>query len=141
MDMALKSACAALGAVLTFLTGTPDALFYTLVTLLALDYLSGVLAAAHNRCLDARTGWRGIAKKIVTLFVVMLAASVDRLALGQSGALRGAVIAFFIANEGLSLLENAARMGVPIPKILLRLLQRLKADGEPPQDGAPLERM
>lgn len=122
----LEVVLAALGALL----GGNDALVSALLGLMALDYVSGVMGAFVSKKLSSDAGFKGIFKKALLLMTVGAAALIDRKVLGAGGALRGAVIGFYISNEALSLLENAAALGLPVPKKLKDALKQLRSNGE-----------
>lgn len=125
MEALIKSVFAAVGATLAWFFGGFDVVFYALVAFATVDYISGVIAAYIKKQLDSSTGFKGILKKVAMFLVVGIAAVIDRVALGSSGVLRSAIICYYIANEGLSLLENAGKMGLPIPEKLKRALTQL----------------
>lgn len=112
----------------SYFFGGWDILLQVLVTLIVLDYISGVLAGYTAKELSSRVGYLGIIKKVSILIVVVVAVMLDRL-LG-SDVIRLAVCSFFIGNEGISLLENAADCGVPIPKKLLIALKQVRGEDE-----------
>lgn len=116
------------GVVSEYFFGTWNAALEALVWAMVIDYLTGVIAAYINPrlMLDSRTGFRGICKKILILLLVSLAHFVDN-ATGQQ-IVCTAVIWFFLGNEGLSILENAAKAGVPIPDRLRQTLQQLSTE-------------
>lgn len=130
----LKLLAALGGGILMWLFGEPDGFFYALLALVALDYVSGVCAAFTEGALSSSAGAKGLVRKVGIFLVVAVAAILDRHILNGSGLLRGAVISFFVANEALSITENAGRMGLPVPKKLLSALDQLKSsqqdDGE-----------
>ena len=123
------------GAVCSFLFGSLDGLLIALLTFSLLDYFTGVLAAAAAKELSSSVGFRGICKKLLLFILVAVANMIDMQILGGGGALRTAVIFVFIANEGLSIVENAAELGVPIPKKLREVLAQLREKGENSDDG------
>jgi len=128
---AVRWASAGLGGLAGFLIGEINGLVYALIAMMAIDYATGVTAAFIEKRLDSAAGFRGIAKKVFILLLVITANVLDRNLLGGTGAARACVICFYAANEGLSILENAARIGVPCPPYLRRALARLKeADDE-----------
>ena len=118
----------AAGVASEYFFGTWNAALEALVWAMAIDYLTGVLAAYINSrlMLDSRTGFRGICKKIFILLLVSLAHFVDN-ATGQQ-IVCTAVVWFFLGNEGLSILENAAKAGVPVPEKLRQTLRQLSTE-------------
>ena len=92
---------------------------------MALDYVTGVMCAIIDKKLSSAVGFKGVCKKVLILFMVGIANIVDLHVIGSGSALRGAVIAFYLSNEGLSLLENAAYIGLPIPDKLKAVLEQL----------------
>ena len=125
----IKFAVSLFGGILTWMFGAPDGLLYALLALVVLDYISGVCAAFTEGKLSSAEGAKGLVKKVGIFLVVAVGAILDRVIIGDGGLLRGAVISFFIANEALSVNENAARLGIPIPKRLAAALAQLK-DGD-----------
>ncbi|MCL2698038.1 MAG: phage holin family protein [Oscillospiraceae bacterium] len=114
------------GAAIGFMFGELDGLFYALIAFVALDYMSGVAVAVARKCLSSEIGFRGICKKIMVFMVVAVAHIIDEHIIQSGAGLRTAAIFLFIANEGVSLLENAGEMGVPFPEKLLSVLQQIK---------------
>lgn len=102
----------------------PDRLLLALIIFMALDYLSGVLCAIAARRLSSAVGFRGICRKVLILVLVGVANAIDTL-LGAGAALRSAVLIFYLSNEALSLTENAAQLGLPIPEKMKRVLAQL----------------
>lgn len=102
----------------------PDRLLLALIIFMALDYLSGVLCAIASRRLSSAVGFRGICRKVLILVLVGVANAIDTL-LGAGAALRSAVLIFYLSNEALSLTENAAQLGLPIPEKMKRVLAQL----------------
>ena len=96
-----------------------------LLVLMALDYLSGVMCAIEDRTLSSAVGFRGVMKKVLLLMLVGVANVLDVHVVGGGAILRGAVICFYLSNEGLSLLENAAYLGLPVPEKLKDVLSQL----------------
>lgn len=121
---------AGVAAVCTFLFGAPDVWLMTLLAFIVIDYVSGVIGAYINHELDSRVGFIGILKKTMYFFVVAVAHCVDA-ATGAGGVLQSIAIGVLIANEGISILENCAKCGIPIPERLLKALEQIKGeDGE-----------
>lgn len=125
MKELLQSIFAAIGGTLAWFFGGMDGLFYALVAFATADYISGVAQAIVNKRLNSAVGFKGIARKVLIFLVVGIAAVVDRTVLGSTGVLRSAVICYYIANEGISLIENAAKAGLPIPEKLRGVLEQL----------------
>ena len=116
---------AAIGGWLGWFMGGCDGLLYALIAFVAADYITGVMCAIIDKKLSSAVGFKGICKKVLILFMVCIANIVDLHVIGSGSALRGAVIAFYLSNEGLSLLENAAYIGLPIPDKLKAILEQL----------------
>lgn len=129
MENILKVIVAASGATLSYLFGEWSALISVLVAFIVIDYLTGVLAAYYNRQLSSQIGFKGIVKKVMILSLVAVANLVDH-TVGDSSFIRDAVIFFFLANELLSILENAAKTDLNIPKVLRKAVEHLKSRGE-----------
>jgi len=117
------------GGVTGFLFGELDEFFYALIAFVVLDYITGVIAAVARRSLSSEIGFKGICKKIMIFAVVAVAHIIDSQVIKSGSALRTAALFLFIANEGISLLENAAGMGLPIPEKLMKTLGQLKLRG------------
>ena len=92
---------------------------------MVLDYITGMMCAISDKKLSSEVGFKGICKKVVILLLVGVANVVDVHVVGTGSALRGAVICFYLSNEGLSLLENAAHIGLPVPDKLKAVLEQL----------------
>lgn len=125
----IKAIIAAIGGVIVYWLGGLDTILICLLAMLVIDYISGILAAIHNKNLNSEIGWKGIVKKSFTLLVVALAFVIET-ATGNAFAIREVVIMFFIANEALSMIENAGKMGLPIPQKLIDILEQLKKKGD-----------
>ncbi len=121
----IQVACTAIGGWLGFFLGGLDGLLIALIIFMALDYVTGIMCAVLDKTLSSRVGFRGIFKKALILIMVGIANVVDVHVVGTGSALRGAVICFYLSNEGLSLLENAAYIGLPIPEKLKDILAQL----------------
>ncbi len=118
----------AVGAFLGGVLGGYDGFLYALVTLMTIDYISGVLVAINNKCWSSAIGSKGITKKVYILLMVIVGNIVDTRLLGYGNVVRTAVIFFYITNEGGSIMENATRLGLPVPKKLVEVLAQLKDD-------------
>ena len=110
----------------SFVFGDMDGIFIALIALIILDYISGVIAAIIEQKLSSAVGAKGIAKKLFMLLIVAVANIVDINVIGEGHVLRTVTTIFYIANECISLIENAGRIGVPVPKKLIDVLEQLK---------------
>ena len=121
----IQIAITAIGGWLGYFLGGLDGLMIALIVLMTLDYVSGVMCAIIDRKLSSAVGFKGVCKKVFILMLVGVAHIIDLHVVGTGSALRGAVICFYMSNEGLSLLENAAHIGLPIPDKLRDILAQL----------------
>ena len=121
----VQIAITAIGGWVGYFVGGMDGMLIALIVLMSLDYISGVMCAIMDKSLSSAVGFRGIAKKVLILMLVGVANILDIHVVGEGSALRGAVIAFYMSNEGLSLLENAAHIGLPVPDPLKNALAQL----------------
>ena len=121
----VQIAVSAIGGWLGYFLGGVDGLMIALIVFMVLDYLTGLMCAVLDKKLSSAVGFRGIFKKALILIMVGIANVVDVHVVGTGSALRGAVICFYLSNEGLSLLENAAYIGLPIPEKLKEILSQL----------------
>ena len=126
MDNIFKNILAGVCTILSFLFGDMEGLMIALIALIILDYISGVIAAAVEKRLSSEVGAKGIAKKIFMLLIVALANIVDINVIGDGHVLKTVTVVFYICNECISLIENAGRIGVPVPKKLLDVLEQLR---------------
>lgn len=125
----LKYVFIVIGGYIGFYLGSIDAFIYTLLAFVIADYITGVLRAGVERKLSSSVGFKGIAKKIVIFIVVGIANLCDvNLIKGDGTMIRTAIIFFYIANEGLSILENTMAIGLPVPEKLREMLEQLKED-------------
>ena len=114
-----------IGAVGNYLWGGWDMALQTLIGLMILDYITGIICAGKDQMFSSAIGFRGLGKKVVILIVVAVAVLIDRI-IGTNGIARSLVIFFYASMEGISILENAARVGVPVPDKLKEMLVQLK---------------
>lgn len=126
--MWIKGAIAALGGAAAYLWGPWDALINALIALVALDYVTGVICAAANKRLSSEIGFKGLIKKAVIFALVAVAGVADKVIPATNQAIRAAVILFYIANEAISILENAAELGLPVPEKLKAVLIKTKGE-------------
>ena len=129
----VQIAITAIGGWVGYFVGGMDGMLIALIVMMSLDYLSGVMCAIMDRKLSSAVGFRGICKKVLILMLVGVANVVDMHVIGTGSALRGAVICFYLSNEALSLFENAAHIGLPIPDKLREALAQLH--GRNDKDG------
>lgn len=126
----VQLAFAAIGGGLGWFLGGLDGFLYALVAFVVIDYLTGIMAAAVEKKLSSEVGFRGIFKKILIFMLVGIGSILDRQIIGDGSVLRTAVIFFYISNEGISIIENAGRIGLPIPQKLKDILEQLKTKEE-----------
>ena len=120
---------AAIGGWLGYFLGGCDGLLIALVVFVAVDYVTGVMCAISDKKLSSEVGFKGICRKVLIFVLVGIGNLVDVYVLGEGGALRTAVIFFYLSNEGISFLENAGRLGLPIPEKLKDVLEQLHDKG------------
>ena len=116
------------GAIIGLFLGDVDGLIIALVLFAVVDYVTGVLAGAIEHKLNSEVGFKGITKKVLLFLIVGIANVLDVYVIGSKAVTRTAVCLFYIANEGLSIIENSARIGLPIPQKLKVILEQLKED-------------
>ena len=126
----IRLTIATVGGFIGGIMGGFDGLIYSLIAFVLIDYLTGVMAAIVDRQLSSEIGFKGIFKKVSIFMLVAVGHIIDSKLLGSGTALRTAIILFYTSNEGISILENAARMGLPIPKKVKSVLEQLKKDGD-----------
>jgi toxin secretion/phage lysis holin len=115
--------------------GGYDGFLYTLIAFMVIDYATGVAVGVLEKKLSSVVGFRGICKKVLILVMVGIAHAIDRHIIGNGETVRMAILAFYISNEGVSLLENAARIGLPIPEKLKDILTQLHGKGNGNHDN------
>ena len=108
-----------------YLLGGLDIALKSLLIVIVIDYVTGILSAIYNKQINSKVGFKGILKKFSYLLIIALSVIIDNI-LGQSGTVRTLVIYFFVANDGISILENVAEMNIPLPPKLLETLEQLK---------------
>ena len=138
------------GAIASFFVNMPP-LVWILLAVMTMDFITGLICGAmgkskktDNGYLSSHAAFEGLMRKVLIIFVVLLAAALDFAVSKGAGiqfeAVMGATCLWFIASEGLSILENCANMGVPVPKILLKLLEIMKDKGNGPEEGQAEEK-
>ena len=115
----------AVGGWLGYFLGGCDGLLYALIVFVAIDYITGVMCAINDKTLSSEVGFRGICRKVLIFLLVGIANILDVQVIGTGSVLRTAVIFFYISNEGVSLLENAAHLGLPVPEKIKTVLEQL----------------
>lgn len=136
MKVKILSLLGCVGSVIASLFGGWDAALVTLVIFMGIDYVTGLIVAGvfhtsektENGTLESRAGWKGLCRKGVTLLVVLVACRLD-LMMG-SNFIRDAVVIAFVANETISIIENAGLMGIPIPAVIVKAIEVLKKKAE-----------
>ena len=118
-----------------FLSGV-DGFLYALIAFTVIDYITGVMCAITDKNLSSSIGFKGICRKVLIFTLVGIGNIVDVYVLGQGGVLRTAVIFFYLSNEGVSILENSAHLGLPIPEKLKEVLEQLHERGGDDDESA-----
>lgn len=116
---------AAIGGWLGYFLGGCDGLLYALIAFVVIDYITGVMCAVADKKLSSEVGFKGICRKMLIFLLVGIANVLDVQVIGNGSVLRTAVIFFYISNEGVSLLENAAHLGLPVPERIKTVLEQL----------------
>ena len=130
IQIIIDSIAGAVGAVLGFMYGEVTGLFWALIAFMALDYITGVVVAIIEKRLSSEVGFRGLAKKFLILVFVAVGHIADTYILGGTPAAMSAVMLFYMANEGISIIENAAALGLPVPKKLTNIMEQIKNKSE-----------
>ena len=121
----IQIAFSAIGGFIGWLLGGFDGFLYALIAFAVIDYITGVMCAISDKRLSSEVGVKGICRKVLIFVLVGIGNLVDMYVLGEAGVLRTAVIFFYLSNEGVSLLENSAHLGLPIPQKLKSVLEQL----------------
>ena len=124
----------AVGGWLGWFLGGCDGLLYALIAFVAIDYITGVMCAINDHSLSSEVGFRGICRKVLIFLLVGIANILDVNVIGTGSVLRTAVIFFYISNEGVSLMENAAHLGLPVPEKIKVVLEQLHDRAEDKDD-------
>ena len=125
----IQIAFTAFGGFLGWFLGGFDGFLYALIAFTVIDYITGVMCAITDKNLSSSVGFKGICRKVLIFTLVGIGNIVDVYVLGQGGVLRTAVIFFYLSNEGVSILENSAHLGLPIPAKLKDVLEQLHERG------------
>ena len=132
----LSAIFATIGLWLGLFIGPVNGLLIALIVFVITDYITGFASAIVRKELSSSVGFKGLARKVLIFLIVGIANVLDVYVLGANAVLRTAVILFYMANEGLSIIENAGEIGLPIPKKLKEVLAQLrKKSGEDDKDG------
>jgi len=121
----VQAAVAAIGGYLGYFVGGVDGLMTALIIFMVIDYITGIMCAVVDKKLSSAVGFKGICKKVLIMMLVGVAHIVDLHVVGTGEALRSAVICFYLSNEGVSVIENAGHLGLPIPEKLKDILAQL----------------
>ena len=116
---------AAVGGWLGYFLGGCDGLLYALIAFVVIEYITGVMCAVSDKTLSSEVGFKGICRKVLIFLLVGIGHIVDAQVIGSGGVMRTAVIFFYLSNEGISLIENAAHLGLPVPDKLKAVLEQL----------------
>lgn len=125
----IQTAFTVLGGLLGWFLGGFDGFLYALVALMVADYITGVMCAIVEKKLSSEIGFKGIFKKVLIFILVGIGHLIDTNLIGDGSVLRTAIIFFYCSNEGVSMLENAGRLGLPIPEKLKDILVQLHNKG------------
>ena len=121
----LRAAIATIGAGLGYFLGACDGFLYALIAFVVMDYITGIMCAIVDKKLSSAIGFKGIFRKVLIFVMVGIGHTLDMQILGGGDMLRTAVIFFYCANKGLSILENSGHLGLPIPEKLKKVLEQL----------------
>lgn len=133
--MTIQLILSAVGGWLGWFLGGCDGLLYALIAFVVIDYITGIMCAVIDKRLSSAIGFKGIFKKILIFALVGIGHLLDTHVIGTGSVLRTAIIFFYLSNEGVSLLENAAYIGLPVPKKLRAVLEQLHNRAEKEHDN------
>ncbi len=119
---------AAVGGYVGYFLGGLDGFLYALIAFVVIDYLTGIMVAVLERKLSSEVGFRGIFKKVLIFSLVAIGHIIDSQLIQTGSAIRTAVIFFYLSNEGISIIENSAKIGLPIPEKLKTVLEQLNKE-------------
>ena len=121
----IQIAFSALGGFIGWFLGGNDGFIYALLAFVVIDYITGIMCAIADKELSSEVGFKGICKKVLIFALVGIGNLLDIYILGQAGILRNVVIFFYLSNEGVSIMENASHLGLPVPEKLKEILKQL----------------
>lgn len=124
----IQTIFAAIGGYIGWFLGGVDGFMYALITFVVIDYVTGLMVAVLERKLSSEVGFRGIFKKVLIFAFVGIGNIIDVYLLKNGSAIRTAVIFFYVSNEGISIIENSAKIGLPIPQKLKDILEQLNKE-------------
>lgn len=126
----IQIAFSTIGGGIGWYLGGVDGFMYALITFIVIDYLTGLMVAVLEHKLSSDVGFRGIFKKVLIFALVGIGNMIDVYLIGEGSAVRTAIIFFYVSNEGISIVENAAKVGLPVPQKLLDVLAQIKSKGD-----------
>ncbi len=126
----LQYVFAGIGGFMGWFLGGLDGFLYALIMFVVIDYITGLMAAFLQKKLSSEAGFKGICKKVAIFCLVGVGHVIDAQVIGDGSVLRTAVIFFYLSNEGISIIENVAIIGLPVPKKLIEVLEQLHDDAE-----------
>lgn len=135
----IKVVFATIGASVSYFVGGTDGFLYTLIAMVTVDYITGVMSAVVTKTLSSSKGYKGIFHKIVIFALVGIGNMLDVHILKNGSVIRTAVVFYYIANEGISILENCTEIGLPVPKKLREVLMQLKQNEEGEEEDGNTE--
>lgn len=124
----IQAVITAIGGWVGYFLGGCDGLLIALLIFVIMDYISGVMCAIADRRLSSEVGFKGICRKVLIFALVGLGHLLDYYSIGTASVLRTAIVFFYISNEGISLLENAGKLGLPIPQKIRKVLEQLNEE-------------
>ena len=124
----IQAIFAAVGGYIGWFLGGVDGFMYALITFVVIDYVTGLMVAVLEKKLSSEVGFRGIFKKVLIFVMVGIGNIIDVHLIGNGSAIRTAVIFFYVSNEGISIIENSAKVGLPVPKKLQDILAQLNKE-------------
>ena len=126
----IKLILGSVGGALGCLVGGFNSMIYALIAFVVIDYITGVLVAILEKKLSSEIGFKGISKKIMLFLIVALGHIIDKYIIGTGSALRTMLIMFYLSNEGISIIENAGKIGLPIPSKLINVLKQFSENND-----------
>lgn len=126
----IQTVIASIGAGIGYYLGGSDSFLYALIAFVIIDYITGLMVAVLEKKLSSEVGFRGIFKKVLIFILVGIANIVDVYLIKNGSAIRTAIIFFYVSNEGISIIENSAKVGLPIPKKLKNALKQLNKEDD-----------